>query len=138
MRKHKIVGALLGLSLVVAAVPARANGVCIVPHQPAVFCSGTNGCTGSATTYNCYGYTSSQTCSCSATVSCCGHAVGPALMACGTSCVGCQPDGRTLAKAGKPKSASPTEVRPTKAAPAALQPKATTPAAIGPTDGRDR
>jgi hypothetical protein len=134
--KHQMIWAVLGLSFTVAA-PARAD-LCIVAHQQAVFCSGTNGCTGSATSYNCYGYGTAQTCSCY-NVSCCGHAVGPDSMTCGTQCTGCQPDGKTtpqVAKnAGTQKTASRQRTNQGRPTQAASPSKATKPVGVGPTDG---
>lgn len=108
MRRHRIVAIIFGLLLAAGAAPAQAQ-VCIIPHGQEVFCSGTDGCTGQATRYTCYGYgTPQSTCggSCVGTITCCGNSIGPSLVTCGQQCAGCQPD-----KSDKPQVAEVTNIK---------------------------
>ena len=141
MRVRNFVVSILGLSIALAAAPANAQTCPTVNTQP-VFCSGTNGCTGSATRYFCTGpYTTNQnTCACSSTVKCCGNTVGPGLMSCGTLCAGCQTDEKPspeMAEVRKTGESNRREVGPTKATVAAVQPKVI-PVSAGPGGGGDR
>lgn len=138
-RQLLVVAGILGLGL---AVAAPASAWCPIPTEQPVYCSGTNGCTGSTFRYTCSGLgTTNYTCggACSADIKCCGNAVGKQRMGCEELCAGCQGDGKaarevacrysgalTVAKAEKPK-----EDGPRKAAPAAVQARATAPAASG-------
>lgn len=120
----------------VVRAPAQSCAWTPVPFQIPVFCTGTDGCTGSTTRYGCRGYGTVTTPAHPAgPIVCCGFNMGYGLVNCASTCAGCVRDRDGLSRVASARQANDESAGKPTAVESKRSPRAANPLSTGATPG---